>query len=151
MPFFIYCTKNLFWNMDIYQTAKIKIHQKITKSSTVFTNMMLHSWKKNFDYKCRYREQCFTLKVWWILLYKKVLFLNCHLFYCIDVCRNGICKILSPLLFYNFGLALYFSFLSHCVPSFYQRRWNAIIWFQNSNIYVFIHKFLKNNLFFIQT
>ena len=43
LPFFIYCTKNLFRNMDIHQTAKIKILQKITKSSTVFTNMMLHS------------------------------------------------------------------------------------------------------------
>ena len=80
MPFFIYCTKNLFRNMDIHQTAKIKILQKITKSSTVFTNMMLHSWKKNFEHKFRYREQCFTLKVWWILLFKEVLFLKCHFF-----------------------------------------------------------------------
>ena len=41
--FFIHYTKNLFKNMDIYQITKIKIHQKITKSSTVFTNMMLNS------------------------------------------------------------------------------------------------------------
>ena len=75
-------------NINIQETAKIKILQIITKTNTTFTNVNLITWKWNFDYKIRYEGQCFSLPFLWIFQYEKVFFLKSNFLYTMDVSRN---------------------------------------------------------------
>ena len=92
-------------NIKIQQIAKIKILQIITKSSTTFTNMNLKTWKRNFEHKIRYGEQCFTLPFLGIFWYKKVLFLKSNFFTLYRCVRKWkIQKYCHYFCFYDFAL-----------------------------------------------
>ena len=99
------------------ETAKIKVLQIITKSSTAFTNMMLVSWKKNFEHKIRYWEQCLEKTIWGIFWYKKVLLLKSIFLLYRGVRKWQIQNYCHYFCFYDFDRNIQFSQYNYCIPN----------------------------------